>query len=52
MSAAGELLGGNLPGPNLGHLAQHQISNVVGPMEGQAKEDRAAMERFLRECGR
>jgi hypothetical protein len=43
-------LGANDPGPTLGKLAQHQISNVVAPMEHQIEVDRAAMKDFLKSC--
>ena len=48
-------LGGNLQalndGPNLGKLAQHRISSVVGPMEAQVNLTRGNFETFLKECG-
>lgn len=43
-------LGANDPGPTLGKLAQHQMSNVIGPMERQIEVDRAAMKDFLNSC--
>jgi hypothetical protein len=43
-------LGANDPGPTLGKLAQHQMSNVVGPMERQIQVDQAAMKDFLNSC--
>jgi hypothetical protein len=57
MSTTGSLMGANKPGPSLGKLAQHQISNVVGPdanhpgpMEKQMMADRANMNNFERTC--
>lgn len=35
----------------LGKLVQHKMSQVLGPMEAQLNDDRAALQRFLRSCG-
>ena len=48
-------LGGNLlhaanPGPNLGKLVQHRMSNVLEPMECQLETDRETLEAFLEDC--
>lgn len=57
MSAAGRLLGAGNGNPNLGKLAQHQMSNVVGTaghpgaMENQIAADRAFLNRFQNTCG-
>jgi hypothetical protein len=57
MSNTGSLMGATKPGPSLGKLAQHQISNVVGPdanhpgpMEKQMMADRANMNNFEQTC--
>jgi hypothetical protein len=53
----GRVTGANNAGPNLGKLAQHQISNVVGttghpgPMENQIAADRATLQQFRAHCG-
>ena len=57
MSAAGRLFGAGNGNPNLGKLAQHQMSNVVGTagrpgsMENQMAADRAFLTRFQNQCG-
>ncbi|GAA5264038.1 hypothetical protein ACOSOMT5_P0458 [Acidiphilium sp. MT5] len=51
MSLMGRLLGAGDKGPSLGHLAQHQISNVVAPMENVVKKDRSKLQRFMQSCG-
>jgi len=57
MSNQGWLAGATRSGPNLGKLAQHQISNVVGtegnpgPMEKQMEADRATLQKFRTQCG-
>ena len=58
MSTIGSLTGANDAGPSLGKLAQHQISNIVGPdathpgpMEKQIAADKAAMQDFQKTCG-
>lgn len=54
---AGKALFAGSSGPNLGKLAQHQLSNVVGtaghpgPMENQIAADRAFLQRFRTQCG-
>ena len=49
-SFMGNQLGADDPGPNLGKLAQHQMSNVLGPMEENIKKDRKVLEGFLKQC--
>lgn len=39
------------PGPNLGKLKQHQMENVLGPMQDNVATDRAALASFVNECG-
>jgi len=38
------------PGPGLGKLAQHQMTNVVNPMEDLVNKDRKQMQTFLKKC--
>ena len=49
-SFMGNRLGADDPGPNLGKLAQHKMSNVLGPMEENIKKDRQTLEEFLKKC--
>ncbi len=51
MSFKGEIGGAKDPRPNLGHLAQHQISNIVQPMQDVIDKDRKTMKDFLQSCG-
>ena len=46
----GTHFGANKPGPNLGKLVQHQMSNVLGPMESRLLGDRKALQDFLKKC--
>lgn len=50
-SGIGNFLGAGKDGPNLGKLAQHQMKNVLGPMEKALEKDRAALQAFLDRCG-
>ena len=45
------LLSADDPGPNLGKLAQHQMTNVLTPMQKVVDKDRAALKAFLAHCG-
>lgn len=36
---------------SFGKLVQHKMSQVLGPMEAQLKDDRAALQRFVTSCG-
>ena len=49
--AAWRLLGARNGEPNLGKLAQHQLSNVVGPMNNSVEADRTALRNFINRCG-
>lgn len=49
-SFAGDFFGAKDNDPNLGKLAQHQMKNVLKPMEKNIKNDRKALEAFLKEC--
>lgn len=51
MSTTGSYLQARSDSPNLGKLAQHQISNVVGPMQTQVDTTRDNFKAFLAECG-
>jgi len=46
----GRLFGATNPGPGFGKLAQHQITNVVQPMELLVDKNRAQMRNFLKVC--
>ncbi|MDO9224833.1 MAG: hypothetical protein Q8M09_04355 [Pseudomonadota bacterium] len=46
----GNRFGANDPGPNLGKLVQHQMGNVLGPMEKNLTDDRKALQEFLKKC--
>lgn len=46
----GNRFGAQNPGPNLGKLAQHQMSNVLGPMRDTIATDRKALTDFLKHC--
>lgn len=49
-SRTGNFLGASDPGPNLGKLNQHLMANVLDPMEKNVKQDREALQGFLRAC--
>ena len=49
-SVTGNLLGAGKPGPNLGKLNQHLMSNVLGPMEKNIQSDEFALKQFLQHC--
>jgi hypothetical protein len=51
MSKTGWLLGAGKDEANLGKLAQHQMSNVLDPMEKLVDKDRRSMQQFLEKCG-
>lgn len=51
MSTIGRMSGARSEEARFGKLAQHQMSNVLGPMETQLNKDRAALQRFLQTCG-
>ncbi len=51
MTALGSLLGASGDQPNLGKLAQHKMSVVLGSMENDVAADRQALSRFLVSCG-
>lgn len=51
MSRVGQMSGARSEEARFGKLAQHQMSNVLGPMEDQLEEDREALQNFLRSCG-
>lgn len=51
MSTAGKMLGAGGEEASLGKLAQHQMSNVLGPMENQLAADRQTLRNFLDQCG-
>ncbi|MDJ0641663.1 MAG: hypothetical protein QNJ15_02495 [Erythrobacter sp.] len=51
MSMLGRTTGARGEEARFGKLVQHQMSNVLGPMETQLEKDRAALQRFLRTCG-
>ena len=46
------VFGASKDGPNLGKLAQHQMSNVLGPMEETLNKDRDALRQFVNRCGK
>ncbi len=45
------ILGASKDGPNLGKLAQHQMGNVLGPMQSTVEADRKLLKQFLKSCG-
>ena len=47
----GSSLNSGSEGPNLGKLAQHQMQNVLDPMEKTAEEDKKSLTDFLACCG-
>lgn len=47
----GRSLNSHIAGPNLGKLAQHQMKNVLLPMENKCSEDRELLVAFLTHCG-
>ena len=51
LSKAGKWFGADKDGPNLGKLAQHQMDNVLGPMQGNVEKDRTALSDFIARCG-
>jgi hypothetical protein len=51
MSAFGQFLGARSKEPNLGKLAQHQMSNVLEPMTKNVENDREALCKFITSCG-
>jgi hypothetical protein len=51
MSNVGWLFGARKDEANLGKLAQHQMSNVLDPMEKLVDKDRKSMQQFLKKCG-
>ena len=50
-SGIGDFFGAGIDGPNLGKLAQHQMKNVLDPMEKSVIKDRDALMSFLDRCG-
>ena len=46
----GNRFGAASPGPNLGKLAQHQMSNVLDPMQDNITKDRNTLNDFLKQC--
>lgn len=50
MNWKADWLGANKPEANLGRLYQHQLSQVVGPMEKTMDSDSTAMCEFLKQC--
>ena len=51
MSFLGRTTGARDDEARFGKLVQHQMSNVLGPMENQLEADRAALQQFVRTCG-
>ena len=51
MSTTGRMLNARNGEPNLGKLAQHKLSNVVGPMESNIETDRTTLKNFINRCG-
>ena len=49
-SLLGNRLGAKGHGPTLGKLAQHQMSNILNPMEKNIENDRNTLESFLKDC--
>ena len=51
LSQVGQWLGADEEGPNLGKLAQHQMDNVLLPLQVHVDQDRAALQDFISRCG-
>lgn len=51
MSTTGKLAGARSDGPSLGKLAQHQMDNVLEPMQSNIEKDRKALYDFVASCG-
>jgi hypothetical protein len=47
----GNLLGANGDQPTLGKLNQHKMQVVLNAMEADVKDDRQALQRFMKACG-
>jgi hypothetical protein len=50
-TSPGKSLNSSAGGPNLGKLAQHQMKNVLDPMEKTVEEDKLILKNFLACCG-
>ncbi len=51
MSSVGQVSGARSEEARFGKLAQHQMSNVLGPMENVLEDDRTTLQHFMSGCG-